>query len=286
MDLIFPNELFLDLFEYLSHIDLYRCFYGLNSRINSIVREHLTCISLFPSDLADNETSYCIQQMILKFCEQIIYLRLGSVSIPVEIFTNLQTLKLQYPYVRQLNQIHSTTFPYLKTLCVIGFNKRSVTQEYEQLYCRIFYGEFDSLLQLELPYIRSYLDHQISSKCLLEYLKIGRSSQRNVCLLIQNLVHLKTLSVGLDRDNKWTSRMDYNNPTLTRLDLKVFHNSMTFDEIEDLLTHVLNLTYFTFTSEYLQYSQFRSKLKDLLSKRLISGSIKFIFNVPQISEIQ
>ncbi|CAF4573713.1 unnamed protein product, partial [Didymodactylos carnosus] len=89
-----PVEIWLEIFRYLGTIDLYRAFYNLNTRINTI----LSHIHLYFDLNADDE---CSPLIIYAFEQQIYSLRLSSNAITVfySVFTltqfnNLSKLKL------------------------------------------------------------------------------------------------------------------------------------------------------------------------------------------------
>ena len=109
---IFPDELFLDLFSYISPIDLYYVWHGLNRRISAIIRSIRISFDLIENS---NETIRSLDY----FSKQIVFLRssVSDKSIDFRKFPNLCSLVIDTKLTRkQLYSIQPSYLPLLKRL--------------------------------------------------------------------------------------------------------------------------------------------------------------------------
>ncbi|UJR14526.1 hypothetical protein I4U23_001522 [Adineta vaga] len=103
-----PNEIILDLFVYFDLFNLYQSFWGINQRLNTLLRS-LTNHCL----IIDKEEPFFTEI----FARQIFHLKVEtSTSIDLTKFSNLQTLELCQANGYQLEQIRSVLMPNLINL--------------------------------------------------------------------------------------------------------------------------------------------------------------------------
>ena len=109
---IFPDELFLDLFSYISPSELYHVWHGLNPRFNAILRSIRASFDLFEN--TDNN-----HRALNHFSEQIVYIHLHTsvTSLNLRQFPNLRSLISSVPLTKeQLDSIRPSILPRLERL--------------------------------------------------------------------------------------------------------------------------------------------------------------------------
>jgi len=134
----FPNELFIELFEYISPYDLYNTFFNLNARLNSIIHS-LQNLHLILNEDWDNK-----ERRIPFFSSQISTLIIKHDDcIDFSSYSNLRSLKLSMPTIDQCNAIQPSILPNLEHLYIsnLFFSDNS-----EQL-CRLIFSSSFSRLQ-------------------------------------------------------------------------------------------------------------------------------------------
>jgi hypothetical protein len=139
---IFPNELLIELFEYISPYDLYNTFFNLNSRLNSIINS-LKNLHLILQEDWDNK-----ERFIPFFASQISTLIIQhDESIDFSYYSNIRSLKLSMPTTNQLNAIQPSLLPNLEHLYIsnLFFSGNS-----EQLCRWIFSSSFSRLQNCQI----------------------------------------------------------------------------------------------------------------------------------------
>ena len=135
---IFPNELFIELFEYLSPSELYQMFYNLNSRFNSMIKslQHLHLILQEDWDTNERISPFFASQISILTIKHDEFIDFSS-------YSNLQSLKLSMPTITQCNAIQPSLLPKLKHLFISNL---FFTDNSEQL-CRLIFSSSFSHLQ-------------------------------------------------------------------------------------------------------------------------------------------
>jgi hypothetical protein len=234
---LLPNELLLDIFEYLPVQDLYNTFSDLNSRLTNILNsfqgfhfEQRQSEDIDNSAFADRVTTLIVRH-----------------SDPIELsrYPNLQALKLEWPSQQQCNQtIHQSQLKHL----YIGHALHE--GDTEQLLKHVFANGF--------PQLRS---------CHLENLQQLRSVISGSATLLPTLCSIKIFTVHSQDFVRLLSLC----PNLTRLSIKFFTDAgidlntfkqwlpiphenlrtlifdtvdhMSIETIDSMLTFVPNVTY-------------------------------------------
>ncbi|CAF0744678.1 unnamed protein product [Adineta ricciae] len=146
----FPNELLLDLFEYIDIRDLFDGFWNLNTRFNHLLRSsHKLALNLERND----------QNSIDFFSNQITQLILNTwENVDLKQFPNVQSLIIHHMTYDQLQQLRSEVFPklvYLSTSRLVEVTPMS------QLAQRLFSNEFPNMRSVdlslvEIPHLRTW----------------------------------------------------------------------------------------------------------------------------------
>jgi len=136
---IFPNELLIELFEYISPYDLYNIFFNLNSRLNSIINSLQNLRLILPEDWDNKE------RRIPFFASQISTLIIKHDElVDFSYYSNIRSLKLSMPTVDQCNALQPSLLPNLERIYILNlfFSDNS-----EQL-CRLIFSSSFSRLQI------------------------------------------------------------------------------------------------------------------------------------------
>jgi hypothetical protein len=135
---IFPNELLIELFEYITPYDLYTAFFNLNFRLNSIINS-LQNLQLTLQEDWDNK-EHTIPFFALQISTLIIR---HDELINFSYYANIRSLKLSMPTANQCNAIQPSFLPNLEHLYIsnLYFSDNS-----EQL-CRFIFSPLFSRLR-------------------------------------------------------------------------------------------------------------------------------------------
>ena len=111
-----PDELWLEIFSYVSYLDLFRCFIDLNERINAIVRSKRIRLKF------RNHQSYEKKKFLIKALpEYIIGICIDYYNQDIDLspLKNLLSLHIGHPTDKQLILIQSNYFKYLNQLNIV-----------------------------------------------------------------------------------------------------------------------------------------------------------------------
>lgn len=268
----FPNELLLELFEYIAPYDLYNIFYNINSRFKSIVSSCRNLHLILEEDWDNKERSAPffasnVSSLIVKHDEPIDFSN----------YSNIRSLKLCMPTENQCNAIQPDLFFNLEHLCISNLY---YSDNSEQLSRFIFSTKFLHLrtchidrinlndnhrdISLTLHQItlspstwKSNMYKQIFNSCPnLSYLQLIRL--RNISFEISatlkcphsSLRYLYIHCYSIEKD--WYNHIDWllsNIPNLENLKLLIDENQINFElfinSLAYLLTqHLSRLSYF------------------------------------------
>jgi len=152
---ILPNELFKDIFRYISTYDLFNSFYHLNFRFNSLVKSqdnlHLTL-----------EEDWDHKQPIIPFYASYAKTLIVKHDEPIDFsyFSNIHSLKLCMPTAQQCNAILPHVLPHLKHLYISNLYYSNHT---EQLCRLIFSSSFPHLQTCQIDQMTLSHFHSTSS---------------------------------------------------------------------------------------------------------------------------
>jgi hypothetical protein len=232
-----PNELLLDVFEYIDTRDLHRGFWGLNSRFDNILRS-LKNLSLV---IEKNDPS-----LIAIFASRIIRLEVNTWhEIDLSRFRNLQSLKLCHTTRNQVTKIRPDVIPnlvYLSLSVAVDFWSSA------QLAQDVFSNGFPSLRyadlgRIDIPYTRSWsLSPHLRSVC------VCCSDPIIVPLILAACPRLFSLQVQIFGENH---RIDLpslrlNHP-LKRFTFADSYGVLSLNDINVVLTYVPNIEYIHLT---------------------------------------
>jgi hypothetical protein len=109
---LMPDEILIEIFEYLPLIDLYNAFVNLNFRLNILLRDVRIGINLHQNEEITNEILYY-------FSKQIFYIHIDHYPLlNLKYFKNLRSLIIYLPTKNQLLSINNELMPYLNRLWI------------------------------------------------------------------------------------------------------------------------------------------------------------------------
>jgi len=180
-----PNELLIDICKYLDARDLYRAFYNLNSRFNTLLRSlNNLCLTLLKS--SPNERNY-----YKTFASYIYTLKLGyKADIILNDFPNVRRLEFLVPSYDQMKQLQSGIYPYLEYLS-IGYKHILFSTDLPNLCKKIFSNGFPYLKSCDLFEPKTVYvvpsSTQLTELCRLKVDNISFSTYQNILLTCPNL---------------------------------------------------------------------------------------------------
>ncbi|UJR14521.1 hypothetical protein I4U23_001517 [Adineta vaga] len=227
-----PNEVLLDLFEYIDIRDLFHGFWNLNKRLNCLIRS-LDKLSL---NLERNESI-----VITFFSNQIIHLILNTwENIDLKQFPSLQSLILYQITKDQLQQIRSEFMPQLRYLSTSSIPEFTLMPQLAQ---RLFSNEFPSIHSLDLgivniPHLRTW--HQSPS---LQSITIRCNNPTLVLFILASSPNLRYLQADFLLN---TISIFHQSPSIIHHSLKHFHlldpyHQLSFNHIHKLLALIPNV---------------------------------------------
>lgn len=273
-----PDEILLEIFDYIPGYDIIYSFYNLNQRFNSII--HGIRLYLDLSYVQQKTFLYICHNILPNFSEQIHSIKLSNkqtidgINYYLEESKSFQqkqvkTLILTEPTLEQLIQL-ITNFPFLKSLMIKTTDYLVIPIEYisESLrICRISNCQFD------------LLSTNISEKIyFIEDLNIKMSDINNLFILLYSMIYLKRLTCHISENSSIINSNIISTKSLLLLNyLKLNISSISFKYIENLLNLCPNLISFIYTyttgiessldNEHIDYQRwdylFNEKLKYL-----------------------
>ncbi|CAM4864995.1 unnamed protein product [Rotaria socialis] len=153
-----PNEILLEIFDYVHLNDLIRAFYNLNYRLNSILFSSNTHLYIvFPDDIIGNSTHKKILLDFIRRQRYIARLRLSNDGPLLEHefirFPYIRSLILDIPTSKHIEMVSPKQFPRLEYLRV-GY--ASATVQLNKLHQHIFSNGFPLLKKCSLNNIGEY----------------------------------------------------------------------------------------------------------------------------------
>lgn len=241
----FPNELLLELFEYISPEDLYRIFSHLNIRLNSLIHS----LQNFRVILVENwdDHTYPIPFYASQISSLIVK---HDQPIDFSFYPNLRSLKLSRPTHEQCNAIQSTYLPYLEHLFISNFY---FSDRSEQLCQLIFSSTFSRLQTCQIDRMTITTSHSLSISSLRQ-LTISPSTWKSnfYPILFQSCPNLTDLRIQRLRQLPFQLSFDDHLTYSTLQSLKIHFHSLGsdwFEQINWLLSIQSKLTHFTLIIE-------------------------------------
>jgi hypothetical protein len=228
----FPNEVLLDLFEFMDIRDLFYGFWGLNKRIDFLIRS-LRNLSL---NLERDES-----RLILLFSNQIHRLIVNTwQDIDLRQFPYLHSLILHQITGNQLRQIRHEFMPFLVYLSTSSIPEFSLMPQLAQ---RIFSNEMPSIRHVDLgqvhvPYLRSW-----SQSPSLYSVSVHCANPTLIVFILASSPNLSYLHVHFLLD---TISIFQNSPSIMNHPLQQFilsdpYHKLSFNHIYTLLTFIPNV---------------------------------------------
>jgi hypothetical protein len=253
---IFPDELFLDLFSYISSVELYLVWHGLNHRFNAILRSVRISFDL-------NEDPVYNNYILNYFSQQIVYIHLSIPypSLDFKQFPNLRSLIINTKLTKeQLDSIRPNIFPRLQRLTFSEWWK-----DKEPLNDIIFHRKTSTewLKVYHLPSMPSYFLNNPSNLSHIQTMIFDRVTAADVNLILslqKTLRRLKVTIVPWMMDDK-ISKISFHNQNYQHQHLIHFHTTVnTWNKLDDLyplLSHLTSLRYLYIACDSLTIHDFK-----------------------------
>lgn len=222
---IFPDELFFELFEYISIYDLSRGFIGLNKRFDHILKNLANLSAVWTTHADDriiNTFAPCISQLIVW--------RGGSLNL--NRFSKLRFLKLALPSIEQCNEIHaSSTLEHLQIETPVLSSKIT-----EQLSIRLLNNAFPRLQTCRIDDLKLN-EENLQPLSNLYSLTTRTPSPARLLSFCPQLVHLR---LNLE-ENINENLIAIPHVNLHHLELRIYSTEITLSTVEILLAFTPNL---------------------------------------------
>lgn len=239
-----PDELLLDIFFYLSPIDLFLSFAYLNHRFDSILCDQSIQLAIQITNHNYTKIDY--------FAKYFTHLYISTDQIDIRYFNNIRSLTLgpsPRPTDDLLNQLVDQPlryFPYLTQLTVYQPLSTWYSPPSVRLWTQIFTNRFSS--QLKRCSLPGRL-FAIPTTCFycrsLRGLSIGGCSLRDLPALLSALPNLKYLATDVWGISDKTNLSSYQHFNLSHLCIQFKQQTIVLEEIRCLLSYVPCLKIFT-----------------------------------------
>ena len=249
-----PNEIFLDIFEYVDAMDLYRSFWNLNDRINLV----LGSLKNRSATIEKNDFSF-----FKAFGSRIVHLKITAWhEIDLSQFKQLKSLIIRRPTRSQVVQIRPDLLPNLVVLSLsLTFDFWSSTQLAED----VFSNGFPSLRHADLGRVDIPLTTRWSLSPNLRSISVCSSEAIIVPLILASCPNLKSLQLQIIGEQQRLTLPSFRrNHPVDRFLFIDSYGALSFDEIDSLLTYMPNIRSISFTLVELSFV----RLTEILSQRL------------------
>jgi hypothetical protein len=234
-----PNELLMDMFDYLPPVDLYHGFLGLNYRFNSLLQllEHRHLVL---------DRNWRTETNAIRFFDTRITTLIVQHDEPIDFsfFPNIRALKLCRPTIKQCNAIQSCFIPNLKHFYI---NSIHLGHSCAQLSHHIFATSYPSLRTCRLEEVSNSSHRCSTSHPVLTNIQwtMKLDTLKRVLSSCPQLTHLQ-VSLGSNIQMSSTSNLSYLHTNLHRLDIRFYSVGQWWcNTIESLLSMLPNLQYLT-----------------------------------------
>ncbi|CAF0932519.1 unnamed protein product [Rotaria sp. Silwood1] len=240
-----PDELLLDIFSYLSPIDLFVSFSYINNRFNAIL-----CDKSIQFGIQITNNNY---NKINSFADYFTHIYIcNDNDIDIRQFNNVRSLTLgPYPkptdeLLNQLVDQPQQYFPYLTQLIVYQPLSTWYSPPSIRLWTQLFTNQFSSRLKhcslpgriFALPTTYFYCPSLCS-------LSIGGCSLRDLPILLSTLPNLKFLETDLWGIADIKNQSSYHHSNLSHLSIKFNQETIVLEELCCLLLYVPYIKIFT-----------------------------------------
>lgn len=238
-----PNEILIEIFQYLDARDLFHAFYNLNLRLNELLQSpNNPCFTCVTSNSHDNELYAQYIHTLILDCR---------VNVNLNNFVNIHHLKIVIPTYEQLKQLKLGEFINLTHLS-IGYQNNHFSLHMPNLFEKIFSNGFQKLKSCDLfepriiPEIKSTHGSSPSSLSLsiLKVEAIRLSTYQVILSTCPNLYFLQ-LTV-LDSNEKKSHITSHENLKQMVIKYTDFIDILNDGDIEHYLSYVPNLESLTF----------------------------------------
>ncbi|CAF3463691.1 unnamed protein product [Rotaria sp. Silwood1] len=195
---IFPNELLIEIFEYISSYDLYNTFFNLNSRFNSLIDSLSNLCFILEEDWDHKE------RIIPHFASHITSLIIKHDElIDFSYYSNIRSLKLSMPTMNQCNAIQPYILPNLEHLYISNLFFSDNTEQlcrfiFSPLFPRLRTCHIDRMiLNDHHPYCSLSLQQLTISPCTWESNMCKQILQACPNLIYLRIIRLENISFKL-----------------------------------------------------------------------------------------
>ncbi|CAF1008413.1 unnamed protein product [Rotaria sp. Silwood1] len=264
-----PNEILVEIFEYISTQDLFRTFYNLNYRLNTLIQSlHNHYLSLTTTDCNQIYRYNFIAPYVNILCIE------GRAQLNLESFTNIRRLILIQSTDELLEQIERIHMPYLENLVIRSANRRET--DFIPFY-------WNRIFSYDLSYLKICCMHNISltwtysswrkmlSLCILKIGDIDILVYGSILLACPNLYFFKF--TRLISNNKSTNIIQHMNLKKLVIVIPWFEDLSQDYSMNDYFSYVPNLEQLiihrtndikSINESYLQYDWYRSSITSYL----------------------
>ena len=277
------NELFYEIFNHLDVYHVYKGFYGLNQRLQSLLTTSTLPLKINLSSISKSSFQYYHRQILMPNKHRITTLRLANVFLPdlifspvrtVSDFTRLETLIFDHCKSKYLPNIihHLASLSYLTSLVIMPIDNIA---KIDELYRAIFHLPVLKYCKVSLDYHSRYDGLRLITNATssIEHLVLDHECTLNELDVILSCVpHLRRLSIqSLEREyTNFTG--DYSSKKIEHLrHFSVDRMSISFNQFQrmsECLFTQLEVLHLSINNdqEYLNAKQWEQLIRSTMSQ--------------------
>jgi hypothetical protein len=187
---LMPDEILLEIFEYIPLIDLFNGFVNLNFRLNFLLRDVRLGVFIHQHE----QTNKYLLNALYYFSKQILYIHVDRYPLlNLDIFTNIRSLTIYVPTSIQLLSINADLMPHLSRLWLGIIHQKDQTILYKNLFekkqfCKLYFCNFFEM---------NFNDNLNTFQCCLNITKLFLTNiqTKDFLLLLSLLPNLTQLEV-------------------------------------------------------------------------------------------
>ena len=249
----FPNEILLEIFDYMQLSDLIRAFYNLNQRFNSILfSSNIYLRILYPDDIEQKGLNQKFLAQSLSNHRYLYRLRLThDRNIPSENFLSLSLIRsliLDTPTYKLLEILTPERFPHLEYLR-LGYISPQLFLN--RLHQNIFSNRFSCLRKCSLNNLA--YDQTWTGSPSIHTLGVWSDNPRPIiCRVLSSLMQLHSLHLFLTWTKKWPLLDEHLIPPHVALKSLRLHlnGQWSYDKLDSFLAYIPTVKLLSLNSSY------------------------------------
>ncbi|CAF1476789.1 unnamed protein product [Didymodactylos carnosus] len=297
-----PNEIVLDILQYLKSLDLFESFNDLNWRFNQLLSVLMLSVNISEAlskhlfdDYCINVIPKCLTQTVsLKISDRFGRLTQFHKLFQLDMFMNIRSLILQNPTHDNLKLIMKklSKLIHIEQLQIASYGPNKLDlNSCSKTMTEVIFQKKTTLKRVTLSFYSSIiLDQTTIQTCNIEYLNMYGCYIDEFVTLLKHLPKIKRVDIHVYNSQNSDDTTDYKIyqnigqyvPNLTYVEIHVSH--IEFDKTEQLLKSIPQLKILVFSGEYLKMQIcmkiYLKKAQNCKNRHILKGTPPLFLGFP------